>query len=307
MRPGLAMTLRIRQPVLEKYLVAYQQDFPRRDQFRWVQLYVQGLLGKLPRKNIDTIARHFSAKGTGEDVGQALQNFIHQSPWDEQGPWRRYREHLRTTLGSQQGLFVFEEITFVKQGQHSVGVQRQFSQSLGEKVNCQIAVGVHYVSPLGHAPLALRLYLPRKWLEQPDRLIQAGVPEKYHQPLSKGGVALHLLDEIISEKFPGCHVQAAASFASNSEWKEGLACRGFDNQGQLNAEPLYSFYLPPGQELKRNGPLPHLQKGLPQARQGWDNLCRDYGLDHFEGRSWRGFHHHACLVMLAAGFHLTKK
>jgi SRSO17 transposase len=26
------------------------------------------------------------------------------------------------------------------------------------------------------------------------------------------------------------------------------------------------------------------------------------GLDHFEGRSWRGFHHHACLVALAYGF-----
>jgi len=28
----------------------------------------------------------------------------------------------------------------------------------------------------------------------------------------------------------------------------------------------------------------------------------ELGLDHFEGRSWRGFHHHACLVMVAFGF-----
>jgi SRSO17 transposase len=27
----------------------------------------------------------------------------------------------------------------------------------------------------------------------------------------------------------------------------------------------------------------------------------ELGLDHFEGRSWRGFHLHACLVMLAFG------
>ncbi len=26
------------------------------------------------------------------------------------------------------------------------------------------------------------------------------------------------------------------------------------------------------------------------------------GLDHFEVRSWRGFHHHVALVMLAYGF-----
>jgi SRSO17 transposase len=30
-------------------------------------------------------------------------------------------------------------------------------------------------------------------------------------------------------------------------------------------------------------------------KEGW-------GLDHFEGRSWRGFPHHACLVLLASGF-----
>ena len=28
----------------------------------------------------------------------------------------------------------------------------------------------------------------------------------------------------------------------------------------------------------------------------------ELGLDHFEGRSWRGFHHHVCLVMVAFGF-----
>jgi SRSO17 transposase len=28
----------------------------------------------------------------------------------------------------------------------------------------------------------------------------------------------------------------------------------------------------------------------------------ELGLDHFEGRSWRGFHHHVCLVMVTFGF-----
>ena len=30
------------------------------------------------------------------------------------------------------------------------------------------------------------------------------------------------------------------------------------------------------------------------------------GLSHFEGRSWRGFHHHACLVTLAHDFLATQ-
>ncbi len=31
-------------------------------------------------------------------------------------------------------------------------------------------------------------------------------------------------------------------------------------------------------------------------------LMRELGLDNFEGRSGRGFHHHACLAALAYGF-----
>jgi hypothetical protein len=31
----------------------------------------------------------------------------------------------------------------------------------------------------------------------------------------------------------------------------------------------------------------------------------ELGLEHFEGRSWRGFHHHACLVTLAHSFGAT--
>jgi SRSO17 transposase len=45
---------------------------------------------------------------------------------------------------------------------------------------------------------------------------------------------------------------------------------------------------------------------LWQSRDAVDDeysVMRDQlGLDHFEGRSWRGFHHHACLVALAYGF-----
>jgi SRSO17 transposase len=36
--------------------------------------------------------------------------------------------------------------------------------------------------------------------------------------------------------------------------------------------------------------------------QGYQQMKEELGLDHFEGRSWRGFHHHVCLVLLAYGF-----
>ena len=39
-----------------------------------------------------------------------------------------------------------------------------------------------------------------------------------------------------------------------------------------------------------------------QVEQGYRQLKRELGLDHFEGRSWNGFHHHAAMTFLAYGF-----
>ena len=39
-----------------------------------------------------------------------------------------------------------------------------------------------------------------------------------------------------------------------------------------------------------------------KIERGYQQMKEELGLDHFEGRSWRGFHHHAALVMLAFGF-----
>jgi SRSO17 transposase len=45
-----------------------------------------------------------------------------------------------------------------------------------------------------------------------------------------------------------------------------------------------------------------LWKSRWQVEQGYQQLKEELGLDHFEGRSWPGFHRHACLCFLAYGF-----
>jgi len=57
--------------------------------------------------------------------------------------------------------------------------------------------------------------------------------------------------------------------------------------------------LPPGTSCKK---AVRLWKSRWPVEQGYQQMKEELGLDHFEGRSWRGFHHHACLVMLAYGF-----
>ena len=44
-----------------------------------------------------------------------------------------------------------------------------------------------------------------------------------------------------------------------------------------------------------------------RVEQGHQQMKEELGLDHFEGRSWRGFHHHAAMVLLAYGFLLIEQ
>src|SRR4029079_3476271 len=120
-----------------------------------------------------------------QDPEQALQQFIGQSPWDHRFVLKRYRSVLAGAFARRNVIFVFDDVSFPKQGKHSVGVQRQYCGALGKKANCQVAVSAHYVSPMGHSPLDLRLYLPESWLQDKRRLDKAGVPKDERRALSK--------------------------------------------------------------------------------------------------------------------------
>jgi SRSO17 transposase len=57
--------------------------------------------------------------------------------------------------------------------------------------------------------------------------------------------------------------------------------------------------LPPDTPLEQ---AVGLWKELWQVERGYEQLKGELGLDHFEGRSWTGFHHHAAMTFLAYGF-----
>jgi SRSO17 transposase len=69
---------------------------------------------------------------------------------------------------------------------------------------------------------------------------------------------------------------------------------------QADGQLKFAFSnLPPGTSCKQ---AVRLWKSRWPVEQGYQQLKEELGLDHFEGRSWRGFHHHACLTFLAYGF-----
>src|SRR5262249_3456009 len=103
----------------------------------------------------------------------------------------------------------------------------QYCGQLGKKANCQVAVTVHYVSPNGHFPTALRLFVPPSWTRAPERLEEAGVPEEFQTEQTKGEIALELLDQVRGEKLlPGEVVITDAGYGVSQPFREGLEQRG---------------------------------------------------------------------------------
>jgi len=190
---------------LDAYAARSRDAFALDRPGRWCPVYLRGLITDGERKSIAPLSRRvpLPPELQVKDPEQALQQFVSQSPWDGRAVWRRYRAVMAEAFADPAGIFVIDDTTFPKQGKHPVGVQRQHCGALGKKADCQCAVSVHYVSPKGHGPLDLRLYLPESWPGGKERLDRAGVPEGERRSLTKGQIAPELLDRARSEGLPG--------------------------------------------------------------------------------------------------------
>src|ERR671934_2525681 len=108
---------------LREYAARFAPDFPQSKPARWAGVYLQGLLLDGERKSIEPLSRRVTLPQglTSKDPEQALQQFVNQSPWDEQKVLRRYRARMAETFASPEGIFVIDATSFPKQGHHSVG------------------------------------------------------------------------------------------------------------------------------------------------------------------------------------------
>jgi len=158
---------------LEGVLTRIRPLFYRTESKKHAEQYVRGLLSSLQRKNGWTIAEH-----VGEPEPAALQRLLNLSPWDADALLGVNREYAMEHLAEPGGILVADPTGFPKKGTKSVGVQRQYSGTLGRIDNCQIATFLAYVtSGRDRVLLDRRLYMPEKsWMADPARCAEAGVP-----------------------------------------------------------------------------------------------------------------------------------
>jgi len=372
----------------------------RKERRQHAEEYIRGLLMDGERKSIEPMANRLP----DGDV-QALQQFVNQSPW----PYEKVRAPLARKVEQEfvgEAYWLIDEVSFPKQGKHSVGVARQYCGALGKTANCQVAVTLDLGTEDSSVPLDWALYLPEEWLEDPARRKKAGIPEEVTFK-RKWELALDLIDEVRDWGLENRTVLADSLYGDTYEFRQGLRERGLNYIVQVSGEltgwtedphpseppmkrggeiPRKRFYAKdfhpartlceiakalPSRSWKRitwregtKGPLtsrfarvvvwmahglvqgktmqqfpeelliewPEGDKepwkywlssfppdrisfrGLVRRAKGRFRVERDYeemkselGLDHFEGRSWQGFHHHVTLVAMAYAFLMLER
>jgi SRSO17 transposase len=129
-----------------------------------------------------------------ESCAQQFQHFISNSPWDHEAVVAQIGHDADRLLGGKPtSSLIIDESSFAKQGDRSVGVARQWSGRLGKVDNCQVAVFGVLSDGRRHAPVDMRLYLPKRWIDDPARCERAGIPLKARTLTSKSQHALDIV------------------------------------------------------------------------------------------------------------------
>jgi SRSO17 transposase len=367
----------------------------RRERLENLGHYMTGLLLDGDRKSIEPIAARLVDRGTEiEGMRQRLQQAVSVAAWSERELFDRLARKVDGELPGIEAL-VIDDTGFPKKGSHSVGVQRQYSGTLGRVDNCQVAVSLHLAGEPGSACIAMDLFLPEAWANDDKRRAEAGIPEEIVFR-TKLQIALAQLDHALEQGVRRHVVLADAAYGDSIEFRNELTSRGLQYVVAVKGDtvvwppeseprvpkkrtrvgrprsryydrrhpPLAIIELAPALRFRtvtwREGSrgmqssrfavarirtAHHHCKGAAPGEEQWliaqwfdgeskptkfwlSNLPasmparglirlaklrwrveRDYqemkqeiGLDHFEGRTWRGFHHHAALCAAAHAF-----
>jgi SRSO17 transposase len=191
-------------PVLENW-PKYLEDLHTRIALRFrrpevrerVRRYLTGLLGDARRKNGWQMA-----EAMGQAQPRGTQRVLNGSCWDADAVRDDLREYIVEHLGDEQsGVLIVDETGFLKKGEKSVGVARQYTGTAGKRENCQVGVFLCYACKEGAAFVDRALYLPREWTDDPERLSEAGVPEEVGFA-TKGELARVMLQRALEAGVP---------------------------------------------------------------------------------------------------------
>nr|WP_268890205.1 IS701 family transposase [Gloeocapsopsis dulcis] len=107
-----------------------------------------------------------------------LQHLLGRWRWDEESVGAEVRDYVVEHLDDGAAILAVDETSFLKKGEESVGVGRQYCGLTGQIENCQVGVFLAYISSKGQSLIDRRLYLPKSWSTVCKRRKKAKVPSK---------------------------------------------------------------------------------------------------------------------------------
>lgn len=181
--------------------------------------YLRGLLSPVERKNGWQLAELL-----GHSAPHRVQHLLDRAVWDDALVRTDLRAYVLEHFADHNAVLVVDESGFLKKGDKSVGVKRQYCGTAGRIENCQVGVFVGYASPQGHTLLDAALYLPEEWANDSKRRQQAKVPATVGFA-TKPQLAQRLLTAALDAGVPAAFVTADSVYGNDAPLRMGLQNR----------------------------------------------------------------------------------
>jgi len=159
-------------------------------------VYLRGLLLDGRRKSVEP-------PRLGEDGNrQALAHFITTSPWDAAHVRARLAWRMQQVI--KPAALIVVDTGFLKDGDASACVARQYTGTAGKVTNCQAGISLHLASDNASTAVDWRLFVPESWdpaspkadAAKVARRATCGIPAEVGH-VEKWQLALDMIDEIM--------------------------------------------------------------------------------------------------------------
>lgn len=376
---------------LQSYLDRMGQVLGPRSRRASYAIYAAGLFGDAERKSMEAIAARACPDPEKSDAAhQRLQHFVTDSNWSDSEVRREAAEYGLTAMLEHEPVshWIVDDTGFLKSGTHSVGVQRQYTGTVGKITNCQVGVSLTIATASEHLPIDFELYLPRSWTEDPVRRKEAKIPDEI-EFRTKPELALAMIDRALDNGVPRGRVSVDSAYGHSTKFRRELRKRKLDyavavkcttkvwqldtlerrcgkctlsvaeyakkiaeeggfrritwregTNGKLSARFAARRVLPiaDGESKRAEREVVWLlmewEKGEPEpgkfyfitapstmtkrelvrlVKQQWRiehsyrTLKGELGLDHFEGRRFKGWHHHMSVALSCYAFLVAER
>jgi SRSO17 transposase len=181
--------------------------------------FLDGLLSGVERKT-----GWLMAEQSGAEHPYRMQSLLGRSRWDADQLRDEVRDYVVESLGDRDGVLIVDETGFVKKGDRSVGVARQYSGTAGRIENSQVGVFLAYASRYGQALVDRRLYLPESWTKDRARCAKASVPDAV-EFATKPAMARTMIAATLDAGLPCAYVLGDSVYGADSGLRRMLESR----------------------------------------------------------------------------------